>query len=63
MDNLKQSILSNSWTTLIAVAGIIALAIYSKQLTAAQVVGYILTILLGLGSADGHKTGGSNENS
>lgn len=55
MTKLRDAILANPYTSLIAAAALVALALYSKQLTASQVIHYIITVLLAGAAADGGK--------
>ena len=52
---LKQAILGNPWTSLVAVAGLVVLAIYAKVMTPAQILSLIVTILGAAGAQDGGK--------
>ena len=56
MDKIKQAIFANPYTTLVAVAAGLTLAVLSKQMNLAQVAQFVLLILLGLGAKDGHKS-------
>jgi len=52
---IKKAILSNPWTTFMAFAGLVALAIYSKTVTPVQAINLVITILTAAGAADGGK--------
>lgn len=55
LEQLKKAILGNPWTSLVAVAGTIVLAIYAKVVTPVQAIQFVLTILTAAGAADGGK--------
>lgn len=49
----KMAVFANPYTTLIALAGVLALGVYYKQLSGPQVIQFLLMILLGGTAADG----------
>ncbi len=55
MDKIKAALTANPYTTLIALGAVVALLIWSKQITAVQAANLILTALLGAGAADAKK--------
>jgi hypothetical protein len=57
LDNLVKMIFGNPWTTLVAVLALGVFAVYSKTVTASQILNLVLTALLGLSAKDGHKGG------
>jgi len=60
--DLYAKILSNPWTSLVGVVAILALAYYSKQLTTAQIVNFVLLAFLGVGSQDGGSASKEDKN-
>ncbi len=61
IQKLLSSIFQNPWTSLVAVAAVVALAIYGKVLTVPQIISYILTAVTAALAADGHNNGGTKE--
>ena len=55
VEQLKTAILGNPWTSLMALAGTLVLAVYAKAMTPQQVLTLVIAILTAAGSADGGK--------
>lgn len=56
IQKVLNSIFKNPWTSLVAVAALVALAVYGKVLTVPQIISYLLTAVTAALAADGHNT-------